>query len=368
MFIMRLHYAIALERAGQNEAGRDPVFSREQRRAGARPLAQPGDHGAGVASHGGTRRAHGESDPQGKRSRTCSSPCGKSSAPTRSIASNAACASTSTKSRRSTRIRASNRRFLCSGRAARRLIWIDRCSRGSNSSKRRPTRFARSYYSCCRVRPVASACSTTEAIEQQNLRGLQSPPSWNGYYFYRHGERRADNCAACPVTASTLEFLPLSHVRESRSGSVVLGVHGGHAFVAPSRRDEHATGRASAVARAAGLRVERRRRSARVARRSRRHFRRHLRARSVESQRPHARRVDLRSSGIRISPKRSAPPSRCSCRRWAISGKRRRRRSHASCPGRSIVCRVRFDVERLRAEVAALPAECLGASSQRHQG
>jgi aspartate beta-hydroxylase len=55
---------------------------------------------------------------------------------------------------------------------------------------------------------------TTEAIEQQNLRGLQTPPSWNGYYFYRHGERRADNCAACPVTASTLQSLPLSHVRD----------------------------------------------------------------------------------------------------------------------------------------------------------
>lgn len=55
---------------------------------------------------------------------------------------------------------------------------------------------------------------TTEAIEKENLRGLQSPPSWNGYYFYRHGERRADNCAACPVTASALEFLPLSHVRD----------------------------------------------------------------------------------------------------------------------------------------------------------
>lgn len=55
---------------------------------------------------------------------------------------------------------------------------------------------------------------TSEAIEQENLRGLQSPPSWNGYYFYRHGARRADNCAACPVTASTLDFLPLSHVRD----------------------------------------------------------------------------------------------------------------------------------------------------------
>ncbi|MDY6944573.1 MAG: aspartyl/asparaginyl beta-hydroxylase domain-containing protein, partial [Pseudomonadota bacterium] len=55
---------------------------------------------------------------------------------------------------------------------------------------------------------------TTAAVEQQNLRGLQSPPSWNGYYFYRHGERRDDNCAACPVTARALESLPLSHVRD----------------------------------------------------------------------------------------------------------------------------------------------------------
>ena len=52
-----------------------------------------------------------------------------------------------------------------------------------------------------------------DAIEQQNLRGLKSPPSWNGYYFYRHGERRVDNCAACPETARALELLPLSHVR-----------------------------------------------------------------------------------------------------------------------------------------------------------
>lgn len=53
-----------------------------------------------------------------------------------------------------------------------------------------------------------------EAIEQQNLRGLQEPPSWNGYYFYRHGVRREDNCSSCPVTARSLDLLPLSHVRE----------------------------------------------------------------------------------------------------------------------------------------------------------
>lgn len=53
-----------------------------------------------------------------------------------------------------------------------------------------------------------------EAIEQVNLRGLHAPPSWNGYYFYRHGVRREDNCNSCPNTARALDQLPLSHVRE----------------------------------------------------------------------------------------------------------------------------------------------------------
>ena len=54
---------------------------------------------------------------------------------------------------------------------------------------------------------------TTDELEQLNLRGLDQPPSWNGYYFYRHGERREDNCAACPFTAATLEELPLARIR-----------------------------------------------------------------------------------------------------------------------------------------------------------
>jgi len=53
----------------------------------------------------------------------------------------------------------------------------------------------------------------TGELEQANLRGLDEPPSWNGYYFFRHGERRADNCAACPITAAALDALPLARVR-----------------------------------------------------------------------------------------------------------------------------------------------------------
>lgn len=55
---------------------------------------------------------------------------------------------------------------------------------------------------------------TTEDVERQNLRGAVGAPSWNGYYFYRHGARRDDNCASCPATTTALESLPLCRVRE----------------------------------------------------------------------------------------------------------------------------------------------------------
>jgi aspartate beta-hydroxylase len=51
-----------------------------------------------------------------------------------------------------------------------------------------------------------------EAVERVNLRGVENEPSWNGYYFYRHGVRREDNCAACPATAAAIDELPLSRV------------------------------------------------------------------------------------------------------------------------------------------------------------
>jgi aspartate beta-hydroxylase len=55
---------------------------------------------------------------------------------------------------------------------------------------------------------------TATDVEQQNLRGVGQPPSWNGYYFYRHGVRRDDNCASCPATAAAVDALPLSRVPE----------------------------------------------------------------------------------------------------------------------------------------------------------
>jgi len=53
---------------------------------------------------------------------------------------------------------------------------------------------------------------TTAEIAAQNLQSARGTPGWSGYYFYRHGERREANGAACPVTSSALARLPLSHV------------------------------------------------------------------------------------------------------------------------------------------------------------
>lgn len=53
---------------------------------------------------------------------------------------------------------------------------------------------------------------TSDALEQANLRGEAHVPSWNGYYFWRHGERRARNCESCPATSAALDALPLCHV------------------------------------------------------------------------------------------------------------------------------------------------------------
>jgi aspartate beta-hydroxylase len=53
---------------------------------------------------------------------------------------------------------------------------------------------------------------SSEELERVNLRGVNAKPSWNGYYFYRHGQRREDNCAACPVTAAAIDALPLCRV------------------------------------------------------------------------------------------------------------------------------------------------------------
>jgi len=54
----------------------------------------------------------------------------------------------------------------------------------------------------------------SDELESANLRGDDAAPSWTGYYFYRHGERREENCLACPLTAAALDALTLIRIRE----------------------------------------------------------------------------------------------------------------------------------------------------------
>lgn len=70
------------------------------------------------------------------------------------------------------------------------------------------------------LEPLLGTSATRERVfhsgelEAVNLRGGAVTPSWDGYYFYRYGERRAENCAACPVTARALDALPLIRIRQ----------------------------------------------------------------------------------------------------------------------------------------------------------
>jgi aspartate beta-hydroxylase len=50
-------------------------------------------------------------------------------------------------------------------------------------------------------------------LELQNLRANQGRPGWEGYYFFRHGVRREENCSRCPATTAALDMAPLMHVR-----------------------------------------------------------------------------------------------------------------------------------------------------------
>jgi aspartate beta-hydroxylase len=51
-----------------------------------------------------------------------------------------------------------------------------------------------------------------DAAERLGLAGERDTPSWNGLYFWRHGERRAENHALCPNTSAVLEKLPLVRI------------------------------------------------------------------------------------------------------------------------------------------------------------
>lgn len=46
------------------------------------------------------------------------------------------------------------------------------------------------------------------------LRGPSGQAGWTGFFFYRHGERREENCARCPLTSQVLDALPIVRIRE----------------------------------------------------------------------------------------------------------------------------------------------------------
>ena len=52
-----------------------------------------------------------------------------------------------------------------------------------------------------------------DEAERRGLAGGAGAPSWNGFYFWRHGERRDANHALCPRTSAALEALPLVRIR-----------------------------------------------------------------------------------------------------------------------------------------------------------
>lgn len=52
----------------------------------------------------------------------------------------------------------------------------------------------------------------SDAAEQLGLAGENAAPKWQGFYFWRHGERRAENHALCPRTAAALDALPLVRI------------------------------------------------------------------------------------------------------------------------------------------------------------
>lgn len=53
-----------------------------------------------------------------------------------------------------------------------------------------------------------------DAAERHGLASDQGAPAWNGFYFYRHGERRDQNHGLCPRTSAVLDSIPLVRIRE----------------------------------------------------------------------------------------------------------------------------------------------------------
>lgn len=57
--------------------------------------------------------------------------------------------------------------------------------------------------------------SDAPEVRESYLRASGTEPAaWDAFFFSRHGERYADNCARCPQTAALLEATPLVRIRD----------------------------------------------------------------------------------------------------------------------------------------------------------
>ncbi len=173
--------------------------------------------------------------------------------------SSAACASICARSVRNTPIPGSSRPSSTCRACPRRRIFRASCSRGCEAFEACTTDIREELLAVLPSETGRERVFTSEELERQNLRAEQGPPTWNGYYFYRHGERRDDNCARCPRAAAAIDALPLSRVPEHGPGGAVLGVHAGHAPAATPGRHQHPRRRPPAADRPARLRAARRR-------------------------------------------------------------------------------------------------------------
>lgn len=62
------------------------------------------------------------------------------------------------------------------------------------------------------IEPFLKFNSADEA--KQYLAGADGAPTWDAFFFYRHGVRIDKNCDRCPRTAAILDALPLVRIRE----------------------------------------------------------------------------------------------------------------------------------------------------------
>jgi len=75
---------------------------------------------------------------------------------------------------------------------------------------------------------------TTDEAERRGLAGGAGQPSWDGLYFWRHGERRDANHALCPRTSAALEKLPLVRIR-GNAPEVMFSVLASGTHILPHR-------------------------------------------------------------------------------------------------------------------------------------